>query len=278
MHTALSIAGTDPTGGAGMQADIKTFTALHVYGMGVVTTVVAQNTCGVYAVQNMHADMVKAQLDAVFTDIFPDAVKIGMVSTIPVIGAIIQKLKEYNPKNIVLDPVMVATSGQSLLEPEAEQFLIERLIPLSDIITPNIPEAEVLCGFPIKSMADMLRAAEHIAEFYGGTILIKGGHLGGSNDLLFRAGNTSWVTGKHINTNNTHGTGCTLSSAIAAGLAKGYDAYASVRFAKDYVTRALDSGLDLGKGNGPVDHCHCIPEIPVCINGSDPGSISQSPV
>lgn len=261
MHTALTIAGTDPTGGAGLQADLKTFTALHVYGMGVVTAVVAQNTLGVHAVRDIEPDMVGAQLDAVFTDIFPGAVKIGMVSAIPIIKTIAEKLMQYKPQNIVLDTVMVSTSGHSLLAPEAEQYLVDTLIPLAGIITPNIPEAEVLCGFPVQNADDMVKAAEHIAKFYGGAILIKGGHLDEcSDDLLFTEGRIHWLPGKRVNTANTHGTGCTLSSAIAAGLARGWDILSSVRLAKQYVTGALNSGLDLGRGNGPVNHCCPVPD------------------
>ncbi len=237
LHTALTIAGTDPTGGAGLQADLKTFTALHVYGMGVVTAVVAQNTLGVHAV------------------------KIGMVSAIPIIKTIAEKLMQYKPQNIVLDTVMVSTSGHSLLAPEAEQYLVDTLIPLAGIITPNIPEAEGLCGFSVQNADDMVKAAEHIAKIYGGAILINGGHLDEcSDDLLFTEGRIHWLPGKRVNTANTHGTGCTLSSAIAAGLARGWDILSSVRLAKQYVTGALNSGLDLGRGNGPVNHCCPVPD------------------
>ena len=256
MFKALTIAGTDPSGGAGTAADMKTFTATKVYGMSVVTAVVAQNTCGVYSVRNIDADMVKAQLDAVFTDIFPDAVKIGMVSTSETIKAIAEKLKKYRPRNLVLDTVMVSTSGHRLLDAGAEKDLVRVLMPLSDIITPNIPEAEVLCGFEISDKELMIKAAEKIAENYNGYILLKGGHLSDcSDDLFFRDGKAEWFSGKHIETKNTHGTGCTLSSAIAANLAKGYPMRESVRNAKEYVAGALSAGLDLGKGSGPVDHC-----------------------
>lgn len=259
MYKALTVAGADPSGGAGIQADLKTFTALKVYGMSVLTAVTAQNTCGVYAVLNITADMVKAQLDAVFTDIFPDAVKIGMVSTVSIIDAIAEKLELYRPKNVVLDTVMVSTSRHRLLDREAEQHLIERLLPLAEMITPNIPEAEVLCGFSITGKTEMIKAAEQIAKNYAGGILIKGGHLQDScDDLLYQGGSLQWFTGKRINTQNTHGTGCTLSSAIAAGLAMGKDLPVAVKDAKAYVAGALAQNLNLGRGNGPIDHCYCI--------------------
>lgn len=260
MYTALTIAGTDPSGGAGIQADLKTFTAYGVYGMSVITAVVAQNTCGVTDVENMSVHMVERQLDAVFTDIFPDAVKIGMVSSIPIIDAIVAKLLQYRPRNVVLDPVMVATSGDRLLDEAAELHLINRLLPLADLITPNIPETSVLCGAPIKNKQDMVLAAKAISAHFGGAVLIKGGHLEDcSDDLLYAQGDMQWLTGKRIDTRNTHGTGCTLSSAIAANLARKHELTKAVEDAKHYVTDALSTGLDLGKGSGPLNHCYAIP-------------------
>jgi len=259
VYKVLTIAGTDPSGGAGIQADLKSFTAFKTYGMSVITAVVAQNTCGVSAIQNIDPEIVEAQLDAVFTDIFPDAVKIGMVSSLTTIEVIVKKLKEYQPKNIVLDPVMVSTSRHRLLQKEAEEALIKRLIPLANIITPNIPEAEVLCGFPIETKDDMLLAAKQIANHYHGHILLTGGHLKDAcDDLLYHPNEIHWLPGKRIDTNHTHGTGCTLSAAIAAGLAKGNTISVAVETAKNYVTGALSQGLNLGKGNGPIDHCYSI--------------------
>nr|WP_122013491.1 bifunctional hydroxymethylpyrimidine kinase/phosphomethylpyrimidine kinase [Maliibacterium massiliense] len=259
MFKALTIAGTDPTGGAGVQADLKTFAAHKVFGMSVITAVLAQNTCGVQAVENISTQMVRAQMDAVFTDIMPDAVKIGMVSNVPIIDTIICALEDYKPRPIVLDTVMVSTSRHRLLEAEAEQHLIAHLIPRADIITPNIPEAEVLCGFAITSEQDMLRAAEAIACYFDGYIMIKGGHFAdGCNDLLYRAGSAHWLRGSFVATKNTHGTGCTLSSAIAANLACGKPMLDAVAQAKAYVAGALAAGLDLGRGNGPLDHTYAL--------------------
>ena len=255
MYKALTIAGSDSSGGAGIQADLKTFTAHHVYGMSVITAITAQNTCGVTAVQNINSNIVASQLDAVFTDIFPDAVKIGMVSSAEIIEIIAQKIEQYHAKNIVLDTVMISTSGHSLLDKNAQKILIEKLIPLADIITPNIPEAEVLCGFEITSKELMLKAAQTISDNYDGYILIKGGHLKDcSDDLLYKNGKIHWFFGERIDSHNTHGTGCTLSSAIASNLAVGLDMMTSVYNAKNYVASAIKSGLDLGKGNGPIDH------------------------
>ncbi|MBC8570854.1 bifunctional hydroxymethylpyrimidine kinase/phosphomethylpyrimidine kinase [Zongyangia hominis] len=258
MNTALTIAGTDPSGGAGMQADLKTFTAMKVYGMCAITAVLAQNTCGVRLIENVSIPMVEAQLDCVFEDIFPDAVKIGMVSSIPIIEAIAGKLRQYGAKNVVLDTVMVSTSGHRLIDEDAQSALTQKLMPLSDIITPNLPEAEALCGFAITDKASQQRAAEKIAEGYGGYILIKGGHFDGGDDMLYKDGRVRWYPTRRVETHNTHGTGCTLSSAITAGLAKGLPMEEAVERAKEYITGALASGLDLGKGNGPVDHCFAL--------------------
>lgn len=258
MNTALTIAGTDPSGGAGMQADLKTFTALGVYGMCAVTAVLAQNTCGVRLIENVSIPMVEAQLDCVFEDIFPDAVKIGMVSSIPIIEAIAGKLGQYGAKNVVLDTVMVSTSGHRLIDEDAQHALMTKLMPLACIITPNIPEAEVLCGFSITNREEQLKAAEQIARNYGGYILIKGGHFDGGDDLLYHDGRVRWYPTRRVETRNTHGTGCTLSSAIAAGLSQGLPMEEAVERAKDYITGTLASGLDLGRGNGPVDHCFAI--------------------
>lgn len=257
MKKVLTIAGSDCSGGAGIQADLKTIIAHKCYGMSVITALTAQNTTGVYGIEDCSVDFVQNQIDCIFTDIFPDAVKIGMVSSLEIIEAIAQKLKEYKPKNIVFDPVMVATSGSKLLNDDAIQKLLSELIPLATVITPNLFEAEILCGFEIKNTEGMIKAAEKIAQNYGGHILIKGGHLeDNANDLLFSNGEIHWFEGERIENSNTHGTGCTLSSAIASNLALGYSVEASIRNSKEYITGALSSKLDLGKGSGPLNHCY----------------------
>ncbi|MBR4588296.1 MAG: bifunctional hydroxymethylpyrimidine kinase/phosphomethylpyrimidine kinase [Lachnospiraceae bacterium] len=255
MKTALTIAGSDSSGGAGIQADIKTMLANRVYAMSAVTALTAQNTTGVTSIMEVSPQFLADQLDAVFTDIFPDAVKTGMVSSSALIEVIADKLKKYSAKNIVVDPVMVATSGAKLISDEAIQTLTEKLLPLADIITPNIPEAEVLSGMEIKSEDDMIAAAERISKTCNVAVLLKGGHsLNDANDLLYHDGSYRWFKGKRIDNPNTHGTGCTLSSAIASGLAKGYSMEEAVKKAKDYISGALAAMLDLGKGSGPMDH------------------------
>lgn len=255
MRTALTIAGSDSSGGAGIQADLKTFMVHDVYGMSVITALTAQNTCGVQKVMDIPAEMVGAQLEAVFTDIFPDAVKIGMTSSADIIGIVAEKLQFYKPKNLVVDPVMVSTSGHKLLSDNAMEALTHLLLPLADLITPNIPEAECLCGFEITTKEQMARAAGLLSKRYRGGILLKGGHLAGSrDDLLYQGGKETWFEGVQVDTSNTHGTGCTLSSAIAANLAKGADMATAVGNGKRFIQAALSTGLNLGKGNGPVDH------------------------
>lgn len=255
MRTALTIAGTDPSGGAGIQADLKTMTAHRVYGMSAITAVVAQNTTGVTGIMEVTPEFLAEQLDDVFTDIFPDAVKIGMVSSSALIKVIAEKLKQYHAKHIVLDPVMVATAGSKLISDEAISTLKEVLIPLADVITPNIPEMEVLSGMTIQSDKDMERAAKSVGDICHCAVLCKGGHqLNDANDLLYADGEILWFYGKRIATSNTHGTGCTLSSAIASNLAKGYDLDTSVERAKAYISGALAAMLDLGHGSGPMDH------------------------
>mgnify|MGYP001624042487 CR=1 FL=1 len=255
MKTALTIAGSDSSGGAGIQADIKTMTANRVYAMSVITALTAQNTTGVTDIMDVTPEFLKEQMDCVFTDIRPDAVKIGMVSSSELIGAIAEKLLEYKAENIVVDPVMVATSGARLISEDAISTLKEKLLPLADIVTPNIPEAEVLADMAIKTKEDMVRAAEKISKTYDCTVLLKGGHqLNDANDLMCKDGAYRWFLGKRIDNPNTHGTGCTLSSAIASNLAKGFDMETSVKRAKDYISGALGSMLDLGRGSGPMDH------------------------
>ena len=257
MRTVLSIAGSDCSGGAGIQADLKTFAAHKVYGMSVITALTAQNTTGVFDIANTPIQNITAQLDAVFTDIFPDAVKLGMLSTAEIIDVVADRFAHYKPRGVVLDPVMVSTSGHCLLSRDAVEVLCEKLFPLSDIITPNIPEAELLCGFEISSHEDMRRAAAQLAEKYSVNVLLKGGHLSGRcDDLLLCGGTETWLEGSHIDNPNTHGTGCTLSSAIAANLALGQSIPDAAKNAKRYVTGAIAANLDLGRGKGPLNHMY----------------------
>ena len=255
MRTALSIAGSDSSGGAGIQADIKTMSANGVYAMTAVTALTAQNTTGVTGILDSTPAFLSAQLDAVFTDIFPDAVKIGMVSSAELISVIAQKLRQYGARHIVVDPVMVATSGSRLLREDAVEALKTELLPLAEVATPNIPEAEILADMPVRTPADMEAAARRISEQYGCAVLCKGGHdLNDANDLLWKDGAGYWFNGRRINNPNTHGTGCTLSSAIAANLAKGMALEDAVRRAKEYISGALAAMLDLGHGRGPMNH------------------------
>ena len=255
MKTALTIAGSDCSGGAGIQADLKTMLANGVYGMSAITALTAQNTTGVAAIMNVTPEFLGQQLDCIFTDIFPDAVKIGMVSDKDLIRMIAQKLRQYQPKHVVVDPVMVATSGARLIADDAVEVLQQELFPLATVLTPNIPEAEVLLGKNIASKEGMEKAAEEIGRQYGCGVLCKGGHsINDANDLLYQDGKVTWFAGKRINNPNTHGTGCTLSSAIAANLAKGCELAEAVRLAKEYISGALAAMLDLGKGSGPMNH------------------------
>lgn len=255
MYTALTIAGSDSCGGAGIQADIKTMMAHGVYAMSAITALTAQNTTGVSAIMNVTPEFLAQQLDCIFTDIFPDAVKIGMVSEEDLIETIADKLTEYKARHIVVDPVMVATSGAKLLNETAISTLKEKLFPLASILTPNIPEASVLSGIRINTAEDMVDAARYIGESYQCAVLCKGGHnLNDANDLLYANGKIVWFEGKKIQNPNTHGTGCTLSSAIASNLAKGYSIERSISEAKEYISGALSAMLDLGAGSGPMDH------------------------
>lgn len=255
MKTALTIAGSDSCGGAGIQADIKTMTMNGVYAMSAVTALTAQNTMGVRAIQEAEPEFLKQQLDAVFEDIFPDAVKIGMVSSSELIRVIAERLRTYQAVNIVLDPVMVATSGSALMKTDAVQTLMEELLPLAILVTPNIPEAEILSGMVIRTIEEMEAAAKQIGDAHGCAVLLKGGHnVNDANDLLYTKGKFQWFQGKRIENPNTHGTGCTLSSAIASNLAKGFSMEESVERAKRYISGALSAMLDLGKGSGPMQH------------------------
>lgn len=255
MRTALTIAGSDSSGGAGIQADIKTMISNGVYAMSAITALTAQNTTGVTAIMEATPEFLAEQLDNIFTDIYPDAVKIGMVSSSALIETIAKKLHQYDAKNIVVDPVMVATSGAKLINDEAIDALKSQLLPMATVLTPNIPEAEVLSGMKIETADDMIKAAAAIGDKYHCAVLCKGGHqLNDANDLLWRGGGYKWFQGKRINNPNTHGTGCTLSSAIASNLAKGFDLDTSVERAKKYISGALAAMLDLGKGSGPMNH------------------------
>ena len=255
MKTCLTIAGSDSSGGAGIQADLKTMTVNGVYAMSVITALTAQNTQGVSGILDVSPEFITSQMDAVFTDIYPNAIKIGMVSSPEIVEAIAKSLEKYEAKNIVLDPVMVATSGAVLLKEEAMDSLINRLIPLADVITPNIPEGEILAGMKIENEDDMKKAAEIIGEKYNCAVLLKGGHkVNDANDLLYSKGDFKWFLSERIDNNNTHGTGCTLSSAIAANLAKGEGLNQAIKNAKEYLTGALRAGLNLGKGSGPLMH------------------------
>lgn len=260
LKSVLAIAGSDSSGGAGIQADLKTITAHKLFGTSAITALTAQNTTGVFGIHDVPPAFVAAQLDAIFTDIPPAAVKIGMVSRADIIEAIAAKLEQYHAPNIVLDPVMVATSGARLIAEDAADALVACLFPLATVITPNIPEAEVLAKRPIRGADDMIAAAQAIAAFYPGAILVKGGHLvNDATDLLWHEGQGTWFRSPRIDNPNTHGTGCTLSSAIACNLAMGRSLPEAIRAAKAYLSGALAAMLDLGSGAGPMDHMFAIP-------------------
>lgn len=259
MYKVLTIAGSDCSGGAGIQADIKTITAHKMYAMSVITALTAQNTTGVFGIVNVESSFVRLQLDTIFNDIRPDAVKIGMVSDINIIRVIADSLRHYKANNIVLDPVMVSTSGSRLLSENAENALTRLLLPLADMITPNISEAEVLSGSKINNQDDMIKVAGFISRKSGSSVLIKGGHIGDdASDILMYDGNISQFTAARVDNANTHGTGCTLSAAIACNLASGKNLSQSIGDAKEYLTGALRAGLDIGKGRGPLDHTYRI--------------------
>ena len=257
MKTVLTIAGSDSSGGAGIQADIKTMTANGVYAMSAVTALTAQNTTGVYGILEVSPEFLEHQLDCIFTDIYPDAVKIGMLPSKEAMRAVAGRLRTYRACHIVLDPVMVSTSGSRLMKEDAAFVMQEELFPLAEVITPNIPEAEVLTGRRIRRAEDMEQAAESLYKRWQTAVLCKGGHsVRDANDLLHQNGEAVWIEGERIDNPNTHGTGCTLSSAIAANLAKGCELKEAVVRAKDYLSRALAARLDLGKGAGPMNHAY----------------------
>lgn len=260
MNAVLSIAGSDSSGGAGIQADIKTVSAFGLFAETAITALTAQNTCGVRGVMEASPSFVAEQIDAVFEDIPPAAVKVGMVSSAAIIETIAERLAHHGARNIVVDPVMVATSGAKLIDDDAIAALAGTLIPLATVVTPNMPEAAVLAGFSVEDDASMVRAAHAISDAAAHgvkpAVLVKGGHaVDAADDVLVDAsGVETWFRGKRVPTLNTHGTGCTLSSAIASGLAQGKDLACAVSEAKEYVRGALSAGLDLGKGSGPLDH------------------------
>ena len=255
MKTALSIAGSDSCGGAGIQADIKTMTMNGVYAMSAITALTAQNTTGVRSILESTPEFLKDQIDMVFEDIRPDAIKIGMVASAELIEAIADRLSYYRAENIVVDPVMVATSGFELMKSNAVTVLMQKLLPIATLVTPNIPEAQVLSDMKISTKEDMEKVAKYIGDTFGCAVLLKGGHsINDANDLLYANGNYKWFCGKRIDNPNTHGTGCTLSSAIASNLAKGYDIETSIQRAKEYISGALAAMLDLGAESGPMNH------------------------
>lgn len=255
MNKILTIAGSDCSGGAGIQADLKTFSAHGLYGMSVIVSIVAENTCRVIDIQDIRADIIEKQMDAIFEDIEVDAVKVGMLSGCECMEAVSRKLKEYKPPNIVIDPVMVAKGGHALMQENALDYFIRELIPQAYILTPNIPEAEAITGMNIVSDKDVKKAAERIYGMGAKNVLIKGGHReGDAEDILFDGNAYHSFMSKRIPTKNTHGTGCTLSSAIASNLALGMNCAHAVKKAKDYVTMAIEHSLDIGKGHGPTNH------------------------
>lgn len=262
MVTALTIAGSDCSGGAGIQADIKTMSAHGVFAMSVITSVVAENTCRVIKIEDISVDTVKAQIDAIYEDIAVGAVKVGMLSDSKIMVAVADKLIEYGAKNIVVDPVMYAKNGMALMSPDAIDTLIKRIVPIATVLTPNIPEAECISGDRIVTVDDMRKACAKIKRMGAKNVLIKGGHSDGApiDVLLTESGEIIEYSGKRINTKNTHGTGCTLSSAIASGLALGQSVKDSVKNAKEYVTEAIRHSLEIGKGHGPTNHFHALYE------------------
>ena len=256
MKNVLTIAGSDCSGGAGIQADLKTFSAHGVFGMSVIVSIVAENTARVLDIENVSPAMIKKQIDAVFEDINVNAVKVGMLSDREHMLAVAEKLCEYKPQNVVIDPVMYAKNGAALMAPNAIDTLIENIVPLADLLTPNLFEAEAIVGFKVENKDDMLKASENILKQGAKNVLIKGGHLQGEHvdDLLYSKDGFKWFEGERINTKNTHGTGCTLSSSLAANLAKGMTLEEAVLASKKYITFAIKHSLNIGKGHGPTNH------------------------
>lgn len=251
----LTIAGSDSSGGAGIQADLKAFSAIGTYGMSVITAITAQNTQGVFLVEDLSEEIIKKQIEVVFEDIEPAAVKIGMVSNTKIINTIVKTLRMYNPEYLVVDPVMISKSGYSLLKPEAKRSLIEEIIPMAYIITPNTPEAEEITGIKINNVDDMREVGEKILEMGPKYVLMKGGHLeGDAVDVLIGKDVFEVFKQERLDRKNTHGTGCTLSSAITSYLALGYDIVQAIKLSKEYITEAIRNSFDIGQGVGPVNH------------------------
>ena len=253
--TAMTIAGSDSGGGAGIQADLKTFAALGVYGTSALTAITAQNTIGVSGVHEIPTDIIAAQMEAVFSDIGADAVKTGMLSSVAIVEVVSRQLQHHGVESLVVDPVMVAKSGDSLLQEDAVDALRTLLVPLAAVLTPNIPEAEALTGMKINSDADVRRAAEQIIQMGAGSVVVKGGHREGpATDVFYDGDRFQEFTAPRIDTKNTHGTGCTFASAVAAGLARGMSVIDSVAQAKEYVTEAIRRSFAIGRGHGPLNH------------------------
>jgi hydroxymethylpyrimidine/phosphomethylpyrimidine kinase len=255
MKTALSIAGSDCSGGAGIQADLKTFAAFGVYGMSAIVAVVAENTVRVIDIQDVRPDLIEKQIDAVFEDIRVDAVKVGMLSSPECMRAVAGRLQLHAPRHVVIDPVMYAKNGAPLMREDAVGEFIKTVLPLGTVLTPNIPEAAKLSGLDITGQEDMKEAARVIHSLGGHNVVIKGGHASGAaTDILFNGSDYQYFTAERINTKNTHGTGCTYSSAITAGLALGFELTQAVAHAKSYVTNAIKHAPAIGRGHGPVHH------------------------
>lgn len=272
MKKVLSIAGSDCSGGAGIQADLKTFSAHGVFGMSVIVSVVAENTSRVIDIQDITPDMIEKQIDAVFEDIEVDAVKIGMLSTEPCMEAVARKLEQYKPDNVVIDPVMYAKNGCPLMNPDSIDTLIKVVLPHADLLTPNIPEAEKISNIEITNTEDMKTAAKIIYDMGCKNTLIKGGHaVGDALDILYDGKEFYYFQAQRINTKNTHGTGCTFSSAIASNLALGMTMSIAVKQAKEYITTAIKHSLNIGKGNGPTHHFYDLYENGLNINKSQAG-------
>lgn len=257
MKKLLTIAGSDSCGGAGIQADLKTFSAHEVFGMSVITAVTAQNTQGVFAVEDISPDIIQKQIEVIFDDISVDGVKIGMVSKTETIKIIAETLSKYSVKNLVIDPVMISKSGFDLLKPEAKEALIKYLLPMATVVTPNLPEAEVITGLNVNNLDGMKEAAKMIYKMGPKYVLIKGGHLEGEAvDVLYDGVDFIYYNSPRINTKNTHGTGCTLSSSIASNLGKGLSVIEAIKQSKAYITTAIEKSFSIGKGVGPVHHFH----------------------
>lgn len=255
----LTIAGSDSGGGAGIQADLKTIAALGGFGMSVITVLTAQNTLGVHGIHEISPDFIEKQFDAVATDIGVDAAKTGMLLSSEIMTVVAKKIEEYGIKKLVVDPVMAATAGTMLIRQGAKRTLIDRLLPLAYVVTPNIPEAEELTGMTIRTVDEMEEAAQAIHRMGATHVFLKGGHLtGDALDILYDGSTFHRFTSERIDTKNTHGTGCTTSAAIATGLAQGMGVYEAAQRAKEYITEAIRLAFSIGGGHGPINHMACV--------------------